>query len=253
MKIRGHKTQKNAIRVIIQVSLNKIGFRISRFFPKDLKLEKDFVEIYNKCVNTTTIERMYALYNAVKYIIENNIKGDFVECGVAGGESCKLIALTLIQLKEINRKIYLYDTYKGMPKPIEKDGGKSMRFWKKYNEEEGENPFAINIRKVKKNMYSTGYPKKNLVFVQGKVEDTIPKKSPNKISLLRIDTDWYESTYHILKHLYPILAESGVVLEDDYALEGARKAINKYIKENKIHLLLNRIDGTGRIGIKSKI
>ncbi|MBU0466792.1 MAG: TylF/MycF family methyltransferase [Nanoarchaeota archaeon] len=235
----------------LQLWLNKRGYRVSRFFPKDLESDKDFMKIYDNCVNTTTVERMYSLYNSLKYIIKNKIKGDFVECGVAGGESCKLIALTLIKLKETNRKIYLYDTYEGQPKPCGEDGEKAVNVWERYTKEEKENPYVYNLEDVKRNMYSIKYPAENLIFVKGNVIDTIPKTTPSKIALLRLDTDFYESTYHELKHLYPLVMGGGVILIDDYGCSvGAKKAVERYIKENNVRLLLNRIDGTGRVSIK---
>jgi hypothetical protein len=83
------------------------------------------------------------------------------------------------------------------------------------------------------------------------VEDTIPGNMPKKIALLRLDTDWYESTKHELTHLFPLLQSNGVLIIDDYGhWEGARKAVNEYISDKHIRILLNRIDYTGRIAIK---
>lgn len=91
----------------------------------------------------------------------------------------------------------------------------------------------------------------NCFFVKGKVEDTVPEKAPDRISLLRLDTDWYESTYHGLLHLYPRLSVGGVLIIDDYGhWAGAKKAVDQYLNENHLKLLLNRIDDTGRIGVK---
>jgi len=99
---------------------------------------------------------------------------------------------------------------------------------------------------------STKYPKDNLIFVKGKVENTIPAIIPDKISILRLDTDWYESTYHELVYLFPKLVKDGVLIIDDYGhWKGAREAINRYFQEKKIKILLNRIDYTSRIAIKS--
>ncbi len=100
-------------------------------------------------------------------------------------------------------------------------------------------------------MLKTGYPNKNVVFVKGKVEDTIPKNIPNKICILRLDTDWYESTFHELKHLFPLLTKGGVLIVDDYGhWRGARMAVDKYMAENGVVILLNRVDYTGRVGVK---
>ena len=74
---------------------------------------------------------------------------------------------------------------------------------------------------------------------------------PSKIALLRLDTDWFESTYHELVHLYPILVKNGVLIIDDYGhWKGAKDATDQYFKENNIKMLLNRIDYTVRAGIK---
>lgn len=102
-------------------------------------------------------------------------------------------------------------------------------------------------------MRKTNFPEANLIYVKGKVEDTLPVNKPaGKIALLRLDTDWYESTKHELNILFPMLVQNGVLIIDDYGhWQGCRKAVDEYIQENKLPLLLNRIDYTGRIAIKS--
>jgi O-methyltransferase len=98
----------------------------------------------------------------------------------------------------------------------------------------------------------TKYPPANIHYVKGKVEDTIPATLPSDgIALLRLDTDWYESTAHELKHLYPLLIVSGVLIIDDYGhWDGCKKAVDEYFENRP--LLLNRIDYTGRIAVKSQ-
>jgi len=89
-------------------------------------------------------------------------------------------------------------------------------------------------------------------FIVGKVEDTIPGEAPGKIAILRLDTDWYESTKHELINLYPKLSTGGVLIIDDYGhWEGARKAVDEYIHDQRLRILLNRIDYTGRIAVRS--
>ena len=87
-------------------------------------------------------------------------------------------------------------------------------------------------------------------FVQGMVEETIPAGAPEKIALLRLDTDWYESTHHEMVHLFPRISDGGVLIIDDYGhWAGARRAVDEYFHEHNIAILLNRLDYTGRIGI----
>lgn len=204
----------------------------------------------------TSKERMYALYKATEYVINANIPGDFVECGVLKGGSAMVIAYTLIKMNETNRKIYLYDTYAGMSKPTSEDYRISnnsvyaMPMWEN-GQNKDYNTLAFSpLSDVRNNMFSTGYPKENLIFVKGKVEDTIPETMPNQISLLRLDTDWYESTKHELIHLFPKLAKGGVLIVDDYGdWAGAKKAVDEYFSNKPI--LLIRMDYTGRIAVKS--
>jgi len=220
-------------------------------------IESDFIEIYHKCKNftLTSPERMYSLYKTTIYISKHKIPGDIVECGVWKGGSMMVCALTLMKLKDINRKIYLYDTYEGMTEPTHHDIRAYDRFRAKikydYLKQRNIKWDYAPLNEVKKNLYSTGYPKDNLIFIKGKVEDTVPKVLPNKISILRLDTDWFESTYHELKFFFPKLSINGPIIIDDYGhWKGAKEATDIYFAKNNIKILLNRIDAPGRIGIK---
>ena len=93
--------------------------------------------------------------------------------------------------------------------------------------------------------------RKRIHFIRGRVEDTIPAQAPARIALLRLDTDFYESTKHELIHLFPRLVPNGVLILDDYGhWQGARKAVDEYFEDNPCRILLNRIDFAARIGIK---
>lgn len=221
--------------------------------------EKDFMEIYKRCreFTTTSIERMYSLYKAVEYVVSRGIPGGIVECGVWKGGSTMLCALTLIKLERTEKRLYLYDTYTGMTRPGEKDVSyndeQARERWEEIEKRENTGWCRSSLEEVKGNLYSTGYPGEKLLFVEGKVEETIPSTMPERISVLRLDTDWYESTYHELMHLFPRLSENGVIIIDDYGhWRGAKEAVDRYFSETDIRILLNRIDYTGRIGVKTR-
>ena len=237
---------------------NQIKISVEEQFP-DI-LEKDFWELYHLCkpYTMTSLERLYSLYKAVNYTIQNNIEGDFVECGVWKGGSALLIG-KILALNSINdRKIYLYDTYEGMSEPTENDkdyAGKTATQLLNENSIEIQDSVWCysSFDEVKKTIALSGLADKNIVMIKGKVEDTITTNLPmHKISLLRLDTDWYESTKHELHFLYPILSKNGVLIIDDYGhWHGCRKAVDEYISEQKLSILLNRIDNTGRLAIKN--
>ena len=221
-------------------------------------MEEKFLTIWEQVHNytMTSIERGYSLFKSVEYIVKNKIPGDFVECGVWKGGFCMLIAMALELFEDTTRKIYLYDTYEGMPKPTQEDviswNGRSVL--EKWEEDKSgiKNNFgswAVGLKEVKANIANTKYPKNNLIFIPGDVAQTLKKVKPENIALLRLDTDWYASTVEELETLYPLLVEKGVLIIDDYGhFDGARKAVDEYFEKRVI--LLNRIDYTGRIGIK---
>ena len=222
----------------------------------DLIKDKDFQNIYSKVgtrkskYTLTSMERCYSLYKTIQYIVKGNVLGDIVECGVWRGGSAMLAALTLIENKQTHRKIYLYDTYEGMSEPTDKDidlhGTPYRLIWEKEKER-----LTVSLDEVKENMSSTGYPKENIIFVKGMVEDTIPNTVPNQVALLRLDTDLYESTYHELIHLYPRVSSQGVVIIDDYGhFQGAQGATEEYFKKFSQEVLFHRIDYSCRVMIK---
>jgi hypothetical protein len=229
---------------------------------KPISLPHDFEplhrDIFEKVKDNTMTspERIFSLIEAVKYILTNNIPGDIVECGVWKGGSMMAVAETLRHFSVTTRNLYLYDTFEGMSEPDEMDktySGESASDLLKVNSNKEKNMVWAysTLDTVKAGMDTTRYPKDNIHYVKGKVEDTIPGTTPSGIALLRLDTDWYESTRHELQHLYPLLVKGGVLILDDYGhWAGAKKAVDEYFTGSKHFLLLNRIDETGRIAVK---
>ncbi len=224
----------------------------------DPTAEPEFVEIFEKCrkFSMTSWERMYALYKSVRYIVESGVEGDFVECGVWRGGSVMMIAYALLCANGSNRNLYLYDTYEGMSRPTDADVDSSTHLpaeprWKTESQAQGSSWAFASLSEVQQNVYSTGYPKERLIFVKGPAEETIPGTRPEKIALLRLDTDWYASTKHELVQLYPRLTTGGVLIIDDYGQWlGAKKAVDEYFASLASPILLTRIDYTGRLGVK---
>lgn len=224
--------------------------------PRDM--EPEFVALYERvgAFTMTSVECLYALYRAVRYVHERRIPGDFVECGVWRGGSAMMMALALREAGDHARRIYLYDTFKGMTRPETvdvraRDGAEQLSRWRAF-ERGGHNEWTYApLEEVRRNMASTGYPEERIVFVEGDVAETLPAMVPERIALLRLDTDWYRSTYHELQHLHPRLAPKGVLIIDDYgAYEGARKATDRYLADCSGPTFLARIDSAARIAIK---
>lgn len=212
----------------------------------------NFVQDYTM----TSVERLVTLSRSIEYLIENNIEGDIVECGVWRGGSMMLIANKLLELNATDKKLFLFDTFEGMSEPGAEDiawdkitAEKKLNASNKY---EGTNVWCYsNLEEVKQNISKCGYPQDKASFIKGKVEDTLPHPDINKISLLRLDTDWYESTKHELECLFDKLVLGGILIIDDYGhWQGAKKAVDEFIKKRNLKLFLNRIDYTGRLAVK---
>lgn len=209
----------------------------------------------------TGIPRMLALIDAVRYLEHRKLPGAFAECGVWRGGSVLAMILTLQELGIEHRDIHLYDTFEGMTAPTGEDVSDidppALDTWEAA-EREGrtawEELFAPELtgeEAVRRLLSDTGYPEARLHFVRGPVEETLPQAAPDELALLRLDTDWYESTRHELIHLFPRLRVGGVLLIDDYGhWRGARRAVDEYFGTEHPPLLLNRIDYTGRVAVK---
>lgn len=240
---------------IVRRLFARYGYEITpkRGLPRDFT-EQDITLVHQVMPYTmTTPERIFGLRRAVEYISSNHISGAIVECGVWRGGSMMAIAKTLQQLDNTQYDLYLFDTFAGMPQPGEADGLFAQQKFEetKIGEDSSDWCYA-SLSEVKSVMDGTGYNQAKFHFVQGKVEETIPANAPDQIALLRLDTDWYESTKHELIHLFPRLSIGGVIIIDDYGKwAGARQAVDEYLLANNISLLLNRLDDTARIGVKT--
>lgn len=246
------------IKAAIHKSFRLFGIDIIRYPPEEQAFPPDFrnedVDIIREVRpwTMTSAERIYTLIQAVRYVSASPIEGAIVECGVWKGGSMAAIAKTLLQMQDVSRDLYLFDTFEGMPEPTAKDvdyAGKQAS--EVLKEDIGSRCTDAPLEQVKEVLYGTGYPRERIHFVRGRVEVTIPASAPDSIALLRLDTDWYASTSHELVHLFPRLAKAGVIIIDDYGhWRGSRQACDEYFTQNRIPILLNRIDYTGRIALK---
>lgn len=181
-------------------------------FLRELQCEHGhfFLELLRRVepYTMTSPERILALSEAVRYLSRAGIHGAIVECGVWRGGSMMTAAMSLIEMNDTNRDLYLFDTYEGMSAPTEKDkdGAGNPASELLANTPLGTGIWCeAGLEDVRANLLKTGYSPERLHFVKGKVEETLPYQGLGQIALLRLDTDWYESTRHELKHLYPLL------------------------------------------------
>ena len=240
----------------INYNLHKIEpINIEQEFPDSNNFEKELFEIISG-YTMTSHERIFALMKSINFVKHNNVDGDFVECGVWRGGNLILFQKMIEKLNLNNRKIFAYDTFTGMSEPgksdlnIDNEKAEDIlnTLYKKGVDPEKNIIFAkCSLESVKKNFEKNTGGNDKLICIKGKVEDTLKIKNnlPTKISLLRLDTDWYESTKIELEVLFPLLSKNGILIIDDYGYwKGSKKAVDEYFQDKDVNLF--KIDFTSR-------
>lgn len=236
IRLNFNKTKlKHFIKRQVQKTLGLFNYKLSRTdeFPPDA--DKKIIEFIKSSLqfSMTGTERMYLLSQAITNTKINKLEGDFVECGIWMGGNI-LLFKQLNDYYNLNKSIFGFDTFDGMTVPEEIDKDYQEISAKKLSDHE-KDYLSAGIEKVRKNIlkYSN---LDNINLIKGKVEDTLlfEKNLPKKISILRLDTDWYASTKVELEILYPRLVHGGVLIIDDYGhWKGARKAVDEFFGEKK--------------------
>jgi len=241
-----------AWKTLIANTLRRRGYEIRSVTRSPGDFDSFAIPIIEKSrpFTMTRLESIYSVVQSAKYIENAKIPGAVVECGVYMGGCTLAAALTLESLGAMERDIYLFDTFEGMTPPTAEDGDVAQKLYLMDG-----TPASIACRspleQVQKTMAVSKYPEKKTHYVKGRVEDTLPGAAPEQIALLRLDTDWYQSTKHELVHLFPRLSHGGVLIIDDYGhWEGSRRACDEYFAEHNTPILLQRIDPGVRSAIK---
>ena len=255
----------NKYSEIIKRLITKFNFKIEHknsWYKRNehfiAEIDENELNIIKKISNysMSTPANHWAIIQSIKHIFKNNIEGDFVECGVWKGGNLILFKIISENLN-MNNQIYAFDTFEGMPNANEFD--------KDYNDElardlmlkNEKNPNINNIHCYSTyeevvNNVSKYTDIRNIKFIKGKVEDTLleNKNLPRKISILRLDTDWYESTKIELEILFPKLSNGGILIIDDYGQwKGSRKAVDEFFFNKNV--VMNYVDFSCRVIIKN--
>jgi len=192
--------------------------------------------------------RLTNVYNLAGVMEKKKIKGAFVECGVWKG-GCSAIMAYVARKSE--RKIWLFDSFEGMPEASEKDGPEAKEL--------ARNRFGSELKPVGTNVATIAdceeilfnklhLNKKNIIFRKGWFQDALPKSKfeVGDVAILRIDADWYESTKYCLENLYDNVVPGGCIIIDDYGYyQGCKLAVDEFIKKRKLSVKINKIDGVG--------
>ena len=252
---------KNIAKKSIENFFNIFGYKIQQIINHVIEeATPEEIELMKLCdkYSMTSDLRKWALIQSFHHVIKNNIEGDFVECGVWKGGNLIMLKKLMEKEKISNRTIFGYDTFEGMSKAsihdVKIDDTRANVKYEKLKEIDSDqiNWNFSSKDEVLNNFKNNVQKEENLILIKGKVENTllIEKNIPKKISILRLDTDFYESTKIELEKLYSKLSVGGILIIDDYgSWKGSRKAVDDFFVNKNIWL--HYIDHDGRLLIKN--
>jgi len=176
------------------------------------------------------ITQLMLIYRLTGEVNSHRVPGDIVQCGVWNGGAGALMAFVAMQC-DLERDIWLFDSFQGMPKPTEKDGDSAWSCWKVPD-------FIGAPQKVRNILRKLHIPHGRVHIVGGWFQDTFPSTPVNQISLLHIDADWYESVKLCLEYFYDRVIPGGFIVLDDYGLYGCKEAVDEFIAQRGLGVKL---------------
>jgi len=224
----------------------------------DILLEKDpailrgtnegRINCPSRALTMIGFKRLTNIEKCVESIMGEGIEGDFIETGVWRGGACIFMRGLLCAYNDEKRKVYVADSFQGLPPPDAK----------KYPADFGDAHYKEDYLRVSLETVQENFSKFNLlddqvVFKKGFFKDTIQDGGGiDKLALLRLDGDMYESTIQVLEGLYDKLSIGGYIIIDDFALSGAKKAVEDFRAMRNINEPIQTIDFTGVFWKKMK-
>ena len=187
------------------------------------------------------LKRLNNIQFCLESILANGIEGDCIETGVWRGGGCILMRAILKAYGDTTRKVWLADSFEGLPAP----NVKKYPIDSSLNHLSKEKVLKVPLEEVQENFKKYGLLDNQVIFLEGFFKGTLPDAAIEKISLLRLDADYYESTIEALTALYPKLSIGGYLIIDDYAIPQCAAAVHDYRQQHHINELILPIDWTG--------
>jgi O-methyltransferase len=187
------------------------------------------------------------LARQVRDVVAEGVPGDLVECGVWRGGAAFLMADVLLRAGVHDRRVWLFDSFAGLPQPSQQDGARAMAFMTDVDNpwfldslasetSAGHSPLRASLEDVQRSAEQLRLSR-YMKFVKGWFEETLPttRQRVGPIALLRIDADWYESVTVCLEQLYDQVSEGGLVILDDYYdWEGCAVAVHEFLGKRRV-------------------
>jgi len=221
-------------RNLIQYYLRNVSLTRPRSFGDSFRM----VRLVHKVRGYTAVfvPRLVALYKLSEEVNRRSLPGDIVECGVYNGGSGAIMA-SLCEKSPLNRTVWLFDSFEGLPKPTDKDGVEAPAY---------EGWCHGDLAKVERIFRKLNIPESRVHIVKGWFQNTFPSVQIPAIAILHIDADWYDSVKLCLEKFYDHVQPGGYIVLDDYGdWEGCRIATDEFLKKRLLDVKLIQVDYTG--------
>jgi O-methyltransferase len=217
------------------------GFALSQVSKSSAELRMEGRDWPAHADTMIGIKRLENVEYCIREVVKNNVEGDVMELGVWRGGTTIFMRAMLKELNSTNRNVWVADSFEGLPRPDKK----------KYPADKNDKHFlfrelAVSLEDVKHNFEKYELLDDRVKFLKGWFKDTLPTAPIQKLAVLRLDGDMYESTMDGLVNLYPKLSKGGFLIVDDWgAIPACKKAVEDYRKKFEITEGIKQIDWTG--------
>lgn len=243
---------ENSCPPVVRDWLLDSGFRLVKDTPLDPAVRTDGRDWPAEAETMIGLLRLENLAECIQHVLEDRIPGDLMETGVWRGGAAILMRAVLAAYGDTSRTVWLADSFQGLPKPdpgrFPQDGTDTAwgQLWRAPE-------LAVSMEAVQANFARYGLLDRQVKFLPGWFRDTLPTAPVERLAILRLDGDLYESTIIALQSLYPKLSVGGYVLIDDYgAIEACRQAVSDYRQEQGIEEPIHQVDWTGAFWRREK-
>lgn len=213
--------------------------------PETIQRRADGVDWPGRAVTMIGLKRLDNLQACIEDVLLKRVPGDLLEAGAWRGGACILMRAVLKEYDDTTRKVWIADSFEGLPKPTS---------WIDKTEKLHTMPYlAVSVEEVKANFQRFGLLDDQAQFLKGWFKDTLGKAPIEQLAILRMDGDYYDSTMDTLVPLYPKLSPGGFCIADDYhVVKGSKAAIDEYRAKHNITEPIQEIDGSGIFWQKRK-
>jgi Macrocin-O-methyltransferase (TylF) len=243
---------KRALIVALQHFLARYRIRLVQFnapwsyyetaTPEELEAMREGGTYWPARAHTMIgLKRLDNLQYCAETVIREGIPGDLIETGVWRGGACIFMRAVLKAYGEKERTVWVADSFEGLPPPdVDTYPADIDDRWHTYSQW-----FAISKEQVERNFRRYGLLDQQVRFLKGWFKDTLPSAPIERLAVLRLDGDMYESTIQALEALYPKLSLGGFVIVDDYFLKPCAQAVHDFRRAHGIEDEIIDIDGRG--------